>query len=165
MIRSILLCSFLISQISGFAQEQITTFILIQHAEKGDDGTKDPDLTEAGKQRSVRLTEMLKDQSIAAIYSTKFKRTQNTVTPLAESKKLNVLMYEASKPGDIDAILSRYKGGTVVICGHSNSIPWTINYLMGKENYKDFEDKDYENFVVVSVVEKGKVAKVTWLKY
>lgn len=165
MIRSIFLCFLLAFQTLGFSQENITTLILIRHAEKGDDGTKDPDLTEVGKQRSIRLMEMLKDQSIDAIYSTKFKRTQQTVAPLAESKNLGVLTYEASKPGDIDAILSQYRGGSVVICGHSNSIPWTINYLIGKEQFKDFEDKDYENFVVVSVVEKGKVAKVTWLTY
>ncbi len=165
MIRLILLSAFLVFQTPGFSQENITTFILIRHAEKGDDRTKDPDLTEAGKQRSIRLVEMLKDQSIDAIYSTAFKRTQNTVAPLADSKKLKVLTYEAFKPGDIDAILSKHKGGTVIICGHSNSIPWTINYLVGKEQYKDFEDKEYENFVAVSVVEKGKVAKVTWLNY
>ena len=165
MIRSLLLCTFLAFQIFGFAQENITTFILIRHAEKGDDGTKDPDLTEAGKQRAIRLMEMLRDQSIGAIYSTAFKRTQNTVAPLANSKKLTVLAYEAFKPEVIDDILSKNKGGTVVICGHSNSIPWTINYLVGKEQYPDFEDKDYENLVVVSVIEKGKVTKVTWLNY
>jgi 2,3-bisphosphoglycerate-dependent phosphoglycerate mutase len=165
MMRSLLLCTFLAFQISGFAQETITTFLLIRHAEKGDDGTKDPDLTEAGKQRSIQLVEMLKNQTIDAIYSTRFKRTQNTVAPLAESRKLKVSTYEASKPEDIDAILSQHKGGTVIICGHSNSIPWTTNYLVGKEQYKDFEDKDYKNLVVVNVVERGKVAKVTWLSY
>jgi 2,3-bisphosphoglycerate-dependent phosphoglycerate mutase len=165
MIRSVFLYVFFAFQTPGFAQENITTFILIRHAEKGDDGTKDPDLTIVGKQRSIRLKEMLKDQTINAIYSTRFKRTQNTVTPIAELKKLAILDYEAFKTGDLDTILSQYKGGTIVICGHSNSIPWTINYLIGKDQYRDFEDNDYENLVMVSVVEKGKTAKVTWLNY
>jgi len=164
MIKLLFLCFFIVCQTSVFSQEDITTFILIRHAEKGDDGTKDPDLNGLGKQRSIRLMEILKNQAIDAIYSTTFKRTQNTVAPIADLKDLRVLNYEPFKPGDIDEILSKFKGGTVVICGHSNSIPWTINYLIGKEQYKDFEDKVYENLVIVSVEEKGK-AKVTWLNY
>lgn len=147
------------------AQAQPTTFILVRHAEKGNDGTKDPDLTEAGNQRAQLLANMLKKTEVEAIYSTAYKRTRNTVTPLATTRGLSVLPYEAFKTDEIDQILKKHTGGTVVLAGHSNNIPWIANYLTGKETYKDFADGDYDNVLIVTVVEKGKNAKVVWLSY
>ena len=73
--------------------------------------------------------------------------------------------YEAFKNEEIDRMLSKHSGGTIVISGHSNTIPAIVNYLTGKEEYKTFEDTDYSNLIIVTVVEKGIFAKVTWLKY
>lgn len=149
----------------SLAQAQPTTFVLVRHAEKGNDGTKDPDLTEAGSQRAQVLANMLKKTQVDAIYSTAYKRTRNTVTPLATAKGLSLLEYEAFKTNEIDKILKNNSGGTVVMAGHSNNIPWIANYLTGKETYKDFADGDYDNILIVTVVEKGKNAKVVWLSY
>ena len=108
---------------------------------------------------------MLKKTQVDAIYSTAYKRTRNTVSPLATAKGLPMSDYEAFKTGEIDQMLKKNAGGTVVISGHSNNIPWIANYLSGKESYKDFEDSDYENLLIVTVVEKGKNANVVWLSY
>jgi 2,3-bisphosphoglycerate-dependent phosphoglycerate mutase len=151
--------------VQSFAQNQITTFILVRHAERGEDGTKDPDISEDGKKRANRLAEMLSKTSIAAIYSTAYKRTRNTVGPLAGVKGLEVLQYEALKGEAIDKMLQDHAGQTVVVCGHSNTIPWTANYLTGNNEFKDFADNDYTNFLVVSVLKKGTTTKVTWLSY
>ena len=151
--------------LQAFAQNQITTFILVRHAEKGEDGTKDPDLSEDGKQRATRLEEMLSKTSITAIYSTSYKRTRNTVVPLANAKGLEILSYDPLKAEAIDKMLKDHAGGTVVVSGHSNTIPWTANYLTGKNELKDFADNDYKNFLVVSVVKKGSDANITWLTY
>ena len=148
-----------------FAQEQLTTFILVRHAEKADDGTKDPGLTDEGRIRATHLAEMLSKTSIQAIYSTSFKRTRNTVSPLAEAKGMEVLSYEPLKAHALDKMLADHAGGTVVISGHSNTIPWTANYLIGKDQLKDFADDDYKNFLVVTVMKKGTVASITWLTY
>jgi 2,3-bisphosphoglycerate-dependent phosphoglycerate mutase len=144
---------------------EITTFILLRHAEKANDGTEDPDLKPEGVERAKRITAMLKDIPVDAIYTTNYKRTRNTVAPLAEAKGLPLQQYEAFKPGVIEDMIAKHKGGTIVISGHSNNIPWTANLLVGKEVYKDFTDADYDNMLIVSVVEKGKVANVTWINY
>jgi 2,3-bisphosphoglycerate-dependent phosphoglycerate mutase len=151
--------------VQSFAQSQITTFILVRHAERGEDGTKDPDISEEGKKRASRLAEMLSKTSIAAIYSTAYKRTRNTVAPLAGAKGLEVLHYEPLKGEAIDKMLQDHAGQTVVISGHSNTIPWTANYLTGNNELKDFADNDYTNFLVVSVLKKGTSTNVTWLTY
>jgi 2,3-bisphosphoglycerate-dependent phosphoglycerate mutase len=161
--KRLLVFSFFILITATWAQE-ITTIILIRHAEKISDGSKDPDLTDAGKARALRLADVLKDTKVDAIYSTAFKRTQNTVAPLALSKGLSVLPYQAMKGEVIDEIIKNFAGKTILICGHSNTTPWTINYLLGKEEYKDFADSDYDNLVIVSLTEKGK-GKTTWLTY
>lgn len=156
---------FLVLISAAIVQAQPTTFILIRHAEKGNDGTKDPDLTEAGTRRAQLLATMLKKSQVDAIYATAYKRTRNTVSPLATAKGLRVSDYEAFKTDEIDQMLKKNAGGTVVISGHSNNIPWIANYLTGKETYQDFEDSDYENLLIVTVVEKGKNANVVWLSY
>ena len=163
--KKIILFFLLAFSIAAYSQQTITTFILTRHAEKGDDGTKDPELTQAGNDRAQALTKLLKETKVDAIYSTNYKRTQHTVTPLAHAKGLTVIGYEPLKTDEIDQILLKHLGGTIVICGHSNTIPWVANYLMGKEDYKTFDDNDYDNLMIVTVVEKGKTVKVTWLSY
>jgi len=143
----------------------ITTFILVRHAEKEADGTKDPELKPEGVERAMRLSALLSNTQVDAIYSTNFKRTKNTVLPFANAKGLSVQLYEALKESEIDTMLKKHSGGTVLISGHSNTVPWTANLLIGKQEYGDFSDDDYGNVFIISVVEKGKVVKVTALRY
>ena len=143
----------------------ITTFILVRHAEKADDGTEDPDLKPEGQVRANNLASLISNTPIDAIYATKYQRTKNTVRPLAENRNIPVRMYEPFKEGVIEQMINDHRGGTIVISGHSNNIPWTANLLIGKESYKDFEELEYGNLFIVSVVTKGKIAKVTRLRY
>jgi 2,3-bisphosphoglycerate-dependent phosphoglycerate mutase len=145
--------------------QAVTTFILVRHAEKGSDGTDDPDLTPEGHERAGRLAALLKNTTVDAVYSTRYKRTKNTITPLAQQKNLGVQIYAAVKPDVIDAMMKTHAGGTVVIGGHSNTIPQIANLLTGKDEYKTFPDTDYGNILIVSVLEQGKEAKVTWINY
>lgn len=163
--RTILLLLSVLVFSPSISQDKITTLILMRHAEKLQDGTKDPELSEVGKQRALLLNKLLSNQSVDAIYSTAFRRTQSTLASLAESKKLAVLQYEALQPDAINNMLVKHKGGTVVVCGHSNTIPWIVNYLIGEERYSNFEDADYSNLIILNLVEKGKDVKVTWLNY
>lgn len=151
----------------AFAQQdtRITTFILLRHAEKGNDGTDDPDLNPEGVERSKRIAAMLKNTSVDAIYSTKYKRAKNTVVHLAGEKGLAVTLYEPLKSEEIDKMLSKHPGGTIVVSGHSNTIPWMANQLVGKEEFKNYPDSEYGNILIVSVKEKGKSTKVTWLNF
>jgi len=146
------------------AEKEFTTFILVRHAEKVSDGTKDPDLTMDGKTRANELVKVLNETKIDAVYSTAFKRTMYTAAPIAEANALTPVVYEAFKEPVMDSLLVKHKGETIVIVGHSNSIPWTANYLLGKKQFSDFEDSDYNNLLIVSVLVKG-TANVTWLTY
>jgi phosphohistidine phosphatase SixA len=144
---------------------EVTTFILVRHAEKGDDGTKDPDLRAEGMARANRLAFMLKDTPLKAIYSTNFRRTRNTVAPIADVQNLEVQLYEPYKIDDIRKMYVLNHGGTVLVCGHANNLPWTANMLLGKETYDDFQEDEYGTVLIVAVVEMGKEASVTRVNY
>lgn len=163
--KKILIFLFLLISSVAFSQETaVTTFILVRHAEKDlTQSTNDPDLSTEGKNRAVRLVDMLKKTDVHAIYSTPYKRTQQTVAPLAEAKSLSVQPYQANKTEAIDAMLKAHAGKTILVSGHSNTIPQILNYLLGEEKYKVMEDGDYSNIIMVSVA--GKSANVVWLKY
>jgi len=147
------------------AQDQVmTTFILVRHAEKANDGTNNPPLSEAGVIRADALADVLNETKIDAIFSTSFLRTTRTVKPLATAKGLSIQPYDPMNPEELDLILQNNRGSTIVFCGHSNTTPAVINHFVGKKQYHDFEDSDYDNLIILTVIEKGN-AKVTWLNF
>jgi broad specificity phosphatase PhoE len=127
-----------------------TTFILVRHAET--ESGNDPMLTQAGQARAQLLVRLLEKQKIDAIYSTNFNRTKDTVKPLVDSKGIEIQIYE--KQPDVEKM-----SGTVLICGHSNTIPALANKLLGKEEFKKFDDSDYGNILIITG------ASVTRLRY
>lgn len=166
MMKNLLITVFVFANLSTLAQEKITTFILVRHAEKDlTQSTNDPDLSAEGKIRAGKLAVLLKETEVSAIYSTPYKRTRQTVEMLASAKGLAITEYSANKEEEIDAMITSHAGGTVVVSGHSNTIPWFANKLLGSEKYRPFEDGDYDNVLIVSVAGKGKMAKLVWLNY
>jgi broad specificity phosphatase PhoE len=136
----------------------------VRHAEKVNDGSKDAELSEEGKQRAARLSQMLANQKISAVYSTNFKRTQNTVSQLAKEHGVGVTPYESLNGDQLKVLAAQYKGGTVVICGHSNTTPVMINAIRGTQEFKQWEDGDYGNLILVTVTSSGETS-LTALRY
>src|ERR1051325_8039693 len=67
---------------SSAAQALPVTVFVVRHAEKGPE-VPDPSLTEAGQHRAAELARALTDAKITALYTTEFKRTQETLPPRA----------------------------------------------------------------------------------
>lgn len=142
--------------LSASAQDA-TTFILVRHAEKASDGTNDPGLSQPGLERANELAALLVKQSIHALYSTPYKRTKATLTPIARDKNLEINSYDPYDGKKLLAdVLGKYAGGTVVISGHSNTIPGLANELLGKEVFSQFEESDYSNLILIVADEMGK---------
>lgn len=161
----------------AFAQttEPVTTVFLIRHAERAEEPRQDPPLTEKGTARSQALARLLSTANIKAIYTSQFARTKLTaeplakqlgVTPTALSLKLNPSnprqIAEESTKETVDKILS-HGGGSVLVVGHSNSIPDVIK-MLGAEVTPSIDEKTFDDLFVVTVYGKGK-AKVAHLKY
>ncbi len=138
------------------AQNQ-TTFILVRHAEKAHDGTGDPPLNDDGKIRSAKLAELLGNQEITVLYSTPFKRTTATLQPIAERKNLEIINYDPYVEKEwLTILIEKHAGGTIVISGHSNTIPALTNALLGTEVLSQFDESDYSNLIIIVTDEVGK---------
>jgi len=100
-------------------------FVLVRHAEKATDDPKDPSLSEVGQARAQRLAISLKDVDMTAVYATAYRRTQQTALPTAAEHGLVVTTYDASESTDDLAarLRSTYRRGTMLVVGHSNTIP------------------------------------------
>lgn len=148
----------------GFAQDNLTTFVLIRHAEKANDGTRDPGLTAEGEARAERLKELFKNADISAIYSTGYKRTRSTVAPLAASASIEVQEYNPRGTEFLKDIIKNHAGGTIIISGHSNTTPFVANALLGEQKFKQLDESEYNKIYVVTISEIGK-GTVTMLNY
>ena len=142
-----------------------TTFILVRHAEKARDGGSDPPLTEEGKARAKDLASMLHFVPLEAVFSTPYIRTRETARPTAESKNLSIRSYSPGKDREfLSGLLKKYAGETVLIVGHSNTIPGMVNILLQSEEVPDLDDSTYDNLFIVTVFPGGN-AKALRLRF
>ena len=124
-------------------ENQVSTIILIRHAEKADTNTKDPSLSDTGNQRAEGLAKLFKDIPIDAFYATPYKRTIETITPIARANGKEILTYNPSDKNSTAAMINSGKGKRIIIAGHSNTIPQMVNTLIGKNEFTTMEESDY----------------------
>lgn len=115
------------------------TIYVVRHAEKAV-AESDPPLSELGQQRANALAQLLAKAELKAIYSTPYKRTQETVQPLAEQLALELQTY---RPGAAEEMAKRVieQRETSLIVGHSNTVPALVRALGGHS--ENLTEKDY----------------------
>jgi 2,3-bisphosphoglycerate-dependent phosphoglycerate mutase len=139
-----------------------TTVILIRHAERlATPGNDDPHLSAAGKSRARLLLHVLSKAKISAIYTSKKIRTNETAQPLAGALGLSPI--KAPEALDIKKdILLNHPGKTVLVVGHTDTVPEVIR-LLG-DNGHQIDDREFDNMFVATVLGESKV-RITRLKY
>ena len=130
-------------------ENEVSTIILIRHAEKAEAHSKDPSLSEIGKQRAEALVQLFKDTPIALFYTTPYKRTTETITPIAKANGKEVLTYNPSDKSSIAEMILAGKGKRMLIAGHSNTIPQMVNSLIGKNKFTNMDENDYGKIWIV----------------
>lgn len=106
-------------------------------------GVSDPDLTAEGMKYAAAVEDWFQRDPPNAIYASSTKRAQQTVEPLARRLKLAPKIYD---PRDTPGLLAAVslETGTVLIVGHSNTVPDIIEKLGGKRpadlTHEDFGD-------------------------
>lgn len=115
-----------------------TTVVVMRHAQKAENPPEDPPLSPAGEAYALELAQHFgrapKAQGIDAIFVSEFRRTQDTVRPLANRLGVPVIVVPASNPARVaDRALAENRGGRVLIVGHSNTVPDIVKELSGED--------------------------------
>jgi broad specificity phosphatase PhoE len=143
----------------------VTTVIVVRHAEKNiEPDNPDPDLGPAGQARAQEIARMFADSGIQAVYATQFKRTQQTVAPLASRLNIPITAVDAKQSAEVARRISTdHRGQTVFIAGHNNTVPEIVNLLSG-ENIPLIPESEFDNMFIVTIYRFGK-AKVVKFRY
>jgi broad specificity phosphatase PhoE len=148
-------CALLLCMSTSAAAQQ--TIFVVRHAERADTTpagapamiapATDPPLSAAGRERAARLASMLRSADITHIFTTEFRRTQETAAPLAEQLKLTPVISPSKDPAPLVEQVRQAKGN-VLIVGHSNTVPELLKGL-GIKDAVTIPDAEYGNLFIV----------------
>ena len=151
------------------------TVYLVRHAERADEPRQDPSLNEKGNARAQELARVLANANIKAIISSQYLRTKQTAEPLAKKLSLPVtsitLNVTPSNPrvvtdqstAEVTNKILSHPGESVLVIGHTNSVPDVIK-MLGGDTVPVMDETVFDDLFVVTVYAKGK-ARVAHLKY
>lgn len=144
----VVLILLLINQLIGFPETKKTTIYLIRHAEKEATGNN-PELSQEGIERSHFWKNYFLSKSVDIIYTTPTRRAQMTVTPLATSLQQEIYYYKPEQM-KLKTLVERHLGKTILVVGHSNTIPGYVNQLKGPMEYLEIPEDEYDTLFVVT---------------
>src|SRR5438552_17914102 len=119
------LALFLLVFVSASIASAQPIVVIVRHAEKATDGGRDPDLSLAGRARADELARILKDSGITAIFTSEFKRIQETAAPSATSIGVTATVIPAKDTAALVAKLNKLNDNTMVD-RHDRTHPNTI---------------------------------------
>ena len=164
MISKFFLLGICLSILAIAVSAQDKTIVLVRHAEKADATSQDPELSAEGKQRAERLVKVAGKYKPGAFYTTNFKRTRETLAPLAAKRKKQVETYDPrNQQALVDSIMkSPFKRH--IVAGHSNSVPGLANLIAKKDDFKNLDESEYGVIWVIRIKD-GKVRKTEVITY
>ncbi len=143
-----------------------TTVILVRHAEKELSGGDVP-LTEAGHQRARDLVAVVENAGVTVAIASRYRRTQMTLAPAVVALGLPAeRVLERTEVSEVAAeILERQRGGTILVAGHSDTVPQIVAALGAPSPCPPFEvhaehgcmlpDPEYDHLFVVMIPAEG----------
>jgi phosphohistidine phosphatase SixA len=102
---------------------------VMRHLQKAADA-QDPGLTPQGQACAQQLARFLAGQDIAAVYASTTRRAQETAAPLAAARGLAASPYAPADTAEV-AARARAETGSVLIVGHSNTVPDIVERVGG----------------------------------
>ncbi len=152
-----------VDTVEVFFHKSATTFILVRHAETTE-VEDNPSLSADGKARAQFLSEMLSDVDLLSVYATDYNRTQQTAQVTADAQGVPLINYDPEAQVALAEEILALNNETVLVVGHSNTVPELLNILTDSDHYEDFEEDEFDNLFIVHAAELGN-AEVVHLKY
>jgi broad specificity phosphatase PhoE len=152
-----------------FESQATTTVIFVRHAEKTAEPADDPLLSLAGERRATELARQLVDADVVAgidaVYATPYRRTVDTVKPVADALGLPITSYDAADTEKImEQIVRKHKGKIILVVGHGNTLPALIGNMGASKKVPVIDENEYDNIYIVSIPWFGKT-KTIRLRY
>ena len=142
------------------------TVILVRHAEQTQTGggmmDGDPPLNEAGQRRAAALAENLREAGVTAIVTSQYTRARQTAEPLAATLRIEPLVVKKEDTVGLTDALQRQGSATVLVVGHSDTIPGMVKALGG--DLFEFPKTEFNNAWLVMPRPEGKPV-VTRLRF
>ncbi|RUO62087.1 SixA phosphatase family protein [Pseudidiomarina insulisalsae] len=121
------------------------TVYVVRHGEKAV-AESNPPLNEKGQERARALAKLMAKVELQAVYSTPYRRTEQTVAPLAQAKGLNIQSYRAGEAEQLVRQL-REQGENALVVGHSNTVPGLVRSLGGSS--EELTEQHYGDLFVL----------------
>jgi len=144
------------------AQAAAETVVLVRHAEKAATPADDPPLTTMGEARARDLWSAVRDAGVSVVITTQFARTRATGQPTASALGLTPTVVPATSQTHIQDVVSeirKHPGKTVLVVGHSNTVPAIVEAL-GAKRPSAICDATYDDMFVVTIAGDGNASAV-----
>ncbi len=149
------------------ANSQITTVLLVRHADR----PANDSLTPEGRVRAQNLYHVVEKAGVKGIFASNTQRSRQTVEPAfkilsSQDPSVKLIEYEYSNVDQVrNRILADYAGQVVLVAAHSDTAKTIVTKLGGNDADCSIGVSDeYDNLCVVTIYETGK-AKVINLQY
>lgn len=132
------------------AAQDSTVVVLVRHAEKAAVEGNDPPLSEAGEARARALAQTLAGMRFDAVIATERQRTQATARPVSQAAGLTPEIIALAGPhvDNVAAAVRRHAGHTVLVVGHSNTVPRIVHALGGPQ-LRDLCEPEFSHLYVM----------------
>ena len=141
-----------------------TVVLIVRHAEKASDADDSP-LTDAGSERALALVPVAENAGVSAIYTTQFRRNHDTARPLSDRTGIAVteMPVDLQNPGDYGKrlardILDKQTGRTVLVVGHTNTVPLIVDALTGRSGA--VSGVEYHDLFIVIIPPAGQASLI-----
>ena len=132
--------------------------VIVRHAEKAVEGGNDPSLSAAGIARAEVLAQMLRDSKITSIFTSEFKRTQQTAAPTAKLFGITPTVVPGKDATALTAKLKNLNGNALVV-GHGNTIPDLVKSL-GIDERIEIHESDYDQIFILTLGETPQLLRM-----
>lgn len=144
-----------------FDSRATTVVFLVRHAEKATMPADDPGLNDLGKERAEELSRILAMSNVNNgpdhVFVSQYRRSLETARPLIRDTGLPVSEYRAQDSAAlVDELLGNFRGQTILVVGHSNTVAEIIELLGGKAPAQELTELDYDDLYIVSIPRFGR---------
>lgn len=139
------------------SESNVTQIFILRHTEKEDETSENPALSAAGIKRAKYWKKVLQHTTFDQVFTTDFTRNIQTADLIASSSSIKPELYYPMS-FDVMNFMNLIKGETVLIIGHSNTIPDMVNRLINETKYPPMSHQNYNILFTIAINENGETS-------